>query len=339
MADRVRTAVIGVGAFGRHHARIYSQLAEAELVAIVDANPATRAEAAKTYGVPTFAAPDELPADVEAVSVAVPTQFHHRVALPLLARGVSVLIEKPMVRRLDEGRELIAAAEKSGAVLQVGHVERFNPAVRALRDHKIVPRYIEAARVAPFPFRSTDVGVVLDLMIHDIDIVLHLAGSPVKSVEAIGVPVLMTTEDIANARITFENGCVASLTASRVATKSERKVRVFSRDSYLVLDFGRREGYLYKKSPEFTPDKVQALIGQAVAGGKSTLADLQGRVFTDLLSMERLTIPEGDALTEEIRDFLRCVRDRSRPAVSGREGLAAVSVALDVLAAIERAAG
>ena len=243
---------------------------------------------------------------------------------------------QPMVRRLDEGRELIAAAEKSGAVLQVGHVERFNPAVRALRDYQITPRYIEAARVAPFPFRSTDVGVVLDLMIHDIDIVLHLANSPVKSVEAIGVPVLMGTEDIANARIVFENGCVANLTASRVATKSERKIRVFSRDSYLVLDFGRREGYLYRKSPELTAEVVQSLIGQAVAGGKSTIGDLQGKVFTDLIKMDRLEIPEGDALTEEIRDFLRCVRERSKPAVSGREGLAAVSVALDVLAAIER---
>jgi predicted dehydrogenase len=331
--------VVGVGAFGRHHARIYSQLPEAELVAIVDANPAAREQAAKAYGVRTFADPSELPKDVEAVSVAVPTQHHHRVALPLLQRGVSVLIEKPMVRLLDEGRELIAAAEKSGAVLQVGHVERFNPAVRALRDHQIVPRYIEAARVAPFPFRATDVGVVLDLMIHDIDIVLHLANSPVKSVEAIGVPVLMSTEDICNARLTFENGCVASLTASRVATKSERKVRVFSADSYLVLDFGRREGYLYTKSPALTPGRIQEFIGQAVAGGKETIADLQGKVFTDLLKMERLTIPEGDALTEEIRDFLRCVRDRTKPAVSGREGLAAVSVALDVLAAMERGAG
>ncbi len=339
MSSRVRAAVIGVGAFGRHHARIYSQLPEAELVAIVDSNPATRADAVKTYGCAAFADPSELPRDVEAVSVAVPTQLHHRVALPLLERGVSVLIEKPMVRLLDEGRELIAAAEKSRAVLQVGHVERFNPAVRALRDHKIVPRYIEAARVAPFPFRSTDVGVVLDLMIHDIDIVLHLADSPVKSVEAIGVPVLMSTEDIANARITFENGCVASLTASRVATKSERRVRVFSRDSYLVLDFARREGYLYRKSPEMTPGKVQELIGQAVAGGKETIAEFQGKVFSDLINMERLTIPEGDALTEEIKDFLRCVRDRSTPAVSGREGLAAVSVALDVLAAIQRSSG
>jgi predicted dehydrogenase len=176
-------------------------------------------------------------------------------------------------------------------------------------------------------------------MIHDIDIVLHLAQSPVTKVEAIGVPVLMGTEDIANARLTFANGCVATLTASRVATKSERKVRVFSSDSYLVLDFGRREGYLYTKSPALTPGKVQELIAQAVAGGKTTLADLQGKVFSDLLRMEKLTIPEGDALTEEIRDFLRCVRERAKPAVSGREGLEAVSVALDVLAAIQRAAG
>jgi predicted dehydrogenase len=336
LTARVRTAVVGVGAFGRHHARIYSQMPQAQLVAVVDADPAKREEAGRTYGVPAFADPSQIPADVEAVSVAVPTEFHHRVALPLLSRGVSVLIEKPMVRSLEEGRELIAAAEKSGAVLQVGHVERFNPAVRALRDHQIVPRYIEAARVSPFSFRSADVGVVLDLMIHDLDIVLHLARSEPERVEAIGVPVLTPCEDIANARVVFRNGCVANLTASRVATKTERKVRVFSRDSYLVLDFGRREGYLYRKGPGLTPEKTRELIAMALAGGKATITDLQAKVFTDLLTMERLTIPEGDALTEEIRDFLRCVRERATPAVSGREGLAAVALALDVLAAIQR---
>ena len=211
-------------------------------MAVVDANPDVRAKAAEQWKVPTYADPAELPADVEAVSVAVPTALHHAVALPLLRRGVSVLVEKPMVRTLEEGRDLIAAAEASGAVLQVGHVERFNPAVRALERHRIRPRFIEAARVAPFSFRSADVGVVLDLMIHDLDIVLHLAGSEPVRVEAVGVPVLTAHEDIANARIVFANGCVANLTASRVATKTERKLRVFSPDSYLVVDFGKREG-------------------------------------------------------------------------------------------------
>ncbi len=334
MTRRVRTAVIGAGAFGRHHARIYSQLPEAELAAVVDANPAVREEAGRQYGVACHADASELPQDIEAVSVAVPTEHHHRIALPLLERGVSVLVEKPMVRTLEEGRDLIAAAEKSGAILQVGHVERFNPAVRALREHQIVPGYIEASRVSPFSFRSADVGVVLDLMIHDIDIVLHLAQSEPERVEAVGVPVLTECEDIANARVTFKNGCVASLTASRVATKTERKIRVFSRDSYLVLDFAQRQGVLYRKSPSLTPEKTRELIAQAVKGGKSTIADLQGMVFTDLIRVEKLSVPEGDALTEEIRDFLRCVRERERPAVGGREGLAAVALALDVLAAL-----
>ncbi|MCG3135208.1 MAG: Inositol 2-dehydrogenase/D-chiro-inositol 3-dehydrogenase [Planctomycetes bacterium] len=328
---RVRTAVIGAGGFGRHHCRIYGELPEASLAAIVDRDPETRARAAGQYGVPVLADASELPPDVEAVSVAVPTQFHHAVALPLLRRGVSVLIEKPMVRDLDEGRELIEAAERSGAVLQVGHVERFNPAVRALEAHDIRPRFIEAARVAPFSFRSVDVGVVMDLMIHDIDIVLSLARSRPLRVEAVGVPVLTEHEDIANARVVFENGCVATLTASRVATKTERKVRVFSGDSYLIVDFGKREGWLYRKGPGLTPDAVRAFA----AGGKS-VQELQGAVFTDLIRMEKLETPQGDPLTEEIRDFLRCVRDREKPRVGGREGLEAVSLALEVLRSLRR---
>ncbi len=328
----VRTAVIGVGAFGRHHARIYGELPQAELVAVVDADPEVRANAQKTYGVKAVASVEELPDDVEAVSVAVPTEMHRDIALPLLERGVSTLVEKPMVRSLAEGRELIAAAERSGAVLQVGHVERFNPAVQALRQHKIEPLYIEAVRVAPFSFRSADVGVVLDLMIHDIDLVLHLAGSRPTSVDAVGVGVLTGSEDIANARVHFENGCVANLTTSRVATKTERKIRVFSTDSYLVVDFAKREGWFYRKSPDLTLDKVRER-----ASGATSLADLQGMVFGDLLTTERLTVTPSDALTDEISDFLRCIRDRDRPAVGGAEGLAAVSLALDVLDGIQGA--
>lgn len=327
----MRTAVVGVGGFGRHHARIYSEMPEAELVAIVDANPEVRARVAEQWKVPGFADVAELPRDVEAVSVAVPTALHHAIALPFLERGVSVLVEKPMVRTLEEGRALIEAAERTGAVLQVGHVERFNPAVRALAEHNIRPRFIEAARVAPFSFRSADVGVVLDLMIHDIDLVLHLAGTEPERVEAIGVGVLTGHEDIANARVTFADGCVANLTASRVATKTERKLRVFSPDSYLVVDFGKREGWFYRKSPELTLERVRDL-----AQGAQSMADLQGVVFGNLLTMERLTTPEGDPLTEEIRDFLRCVREKDRPRVGGREGLAAVSLALRVLGAIQR---
>ena len=325
----VRTAVIGAGGFGRHHVRIQHGMPGADLVAVVDRDPAIRAGVAETYGVPVYEDVSELPDDVEAVSIAVPTQLHHQIALPFLRRGVSTLIEKPMVRTLEEGRDLIAAAEETGAVIAVGHVERFNPAVRALRDHKIRPRFIEAARVAPFSFRSADVGVVMDLMIHDIDIVLHLADSKPLRVEAVGVPVLTPHEDIANARVTFENGCVATLTASRVATKVERKIRVFSPAAYLVVDFGERQGLLYQKSPDLTVEKVLQM-----RQGATSLADLQGAVFGDLLTMERLTVPPGDALTDEIEHFLDCVRNRARPEVSGHEGLEAVSLALQVLEAI-----
>jgi predicted dehydrogenase len=325
----VKTAVIGAGAFGRHHVRIHHSLPGSDLVCVVDQDPEIRAHAEETYGVRAVASVEELPDDLEAVSVAVPTPLHHQVALPLLERGVSTLIEKPMVRTLEEGRDLIAAAEASGAILQVGHVERFNPAVRAIQDHKISPRFIEAARVAPFSFRSADVGVVMDLMIHDIDIVLHLAGSKPVRVEAVGVPVLTQHEDIANARVTFENGCVATLTASRVATKTERKIRVFSPAAYLVVDFGEREGFLYRRSPDLTLEKVMEM-----KRGAKSLADLKGAVFGELLTAERLTVPSGDALTAEIEHFLDCVRDRARPEVSGHEGLAAVSLALQILEAI-----
>ncbi len=304
-------------------------MAGSELVAVVDRDPETRRGVEDTYGVATFATAEELPDDIEAVSIAVPTAIHHQVALPLLRRGVSTLIEKPMVRTLEEGRDLIAAAEASGAILQVGHVERFNPAVRALREHRVEPRFIEAARVAPFSFRSADVGVVLDLMIHDIDIVLSIAGSTPVRVEAVGVPVLTPHEDIANARVVFANGCVATLTASRVATKTERKIRVFSPDAYLVVDFGLREGFLYRKTADLTVEKVMEL-----RAGATSLSDLQGAVFGGLLSVEKLPITEADALTDEIGHFLDCVRDRSRPEVSGHEGLAAVSLALQVLEAI-----
>lgn len=333
MTRKIRTAVIGVGGFGRHHARIYGELEEAELACVVDADPETRALAEETYGVPALERAGDIPDDVEAVSVAVPTSLHHQIALPLLRSGVSTLVEKPMVRTLEEGRDLIAAAEDSGAVLQVGHIERFNPATLALREHHIHPGYIEAVRVAPFSFRSADIGVVLDLMIHDIDIVLALADSPPVKVDAVGVPVLTAHEDIANARVVFESGCVANLTVSRVATKTERKIRVFSRDSYLTADLGQGEGWFYRKSEKLTMERVMAMREDA-----KSLADLRGLVMSDLLHMERLTVEPGNALETEIREFLRCVLHRESPEVGGHEGLAAVELALDVLAAIQGAA-
>ena len=307
MPSKIRIAVVGVGHLGKHHVRLLAENPIAELVGVADIDEQRLQEVTTAHGVTGFRDYKDLIGKVDAACVVVPTQAHLEVAGCLLESGVDVLVEKPIAPTAADGQKLVELAQNTGRILQVGHVERFNPAVVALRDHHIEPRYIDASRVAPFSFRSADVGVVLDLMIHDIDIVLSLAGSRPVRVEAAGVAVLTACEDIANARVVFENGCVASLTASRVATKTERKIRVFSHDSYLTVDFDKRQGVLYRKSPELTVERVQSL-----AAGAENLADLRGMVFSNLLQVEHLPVQSEDALTEEIRSFVACVRDRDR---------------------------
>ena len=328
---RLRVAVAGVGAFGRHHARVYAELPGAELVAVVDRDGAAAAEAAARHGCAALADVSALPPDLDAVSVAVPTVHHAAVAIPLLLRGVACLVEKPFAPSVAEGEAIVAAARRGGAVLATGHIERFNPAIVALGGLPLRPRFLECHRIAPFSFRSADVGVVLDLMIHDLDLVLHLAGSDPVRVDAVGVPVLTAHEDLANARVEFANGCVADITASRVGTKTERKLRLFSEDAYMVLDFARKEGWTYRKAPGLSLEAVMRLK----AGAKS-LADLKDVVFGDLLTVEPVKIEEHEPLKAELASFLDAVRTGGRPVVSGEDGLRAVRLALDVTEAIGR---
>jgi predicted dehydrogenase len=322
----IRVGVIGVGRFGRHHARIYGELPEVELVAIVDRNEEAARTAAEPSGAAVFTDHRELEGKVDAVSVAVPTVSHREVAGFFLERGVHCLVEKPLTATSDQGRELIEIARGTGAKLATGHVERFNPVVRAARKHDIRPRFIESHRIHPFNFRVVDVGVVLDIMIHDLDLILDLAGDVPERVEATGVPILSEHEDIANVRLVFPDGCVANVTASRVATKTLRRLRVFSRDSYLSMDFGDRKGIVYKKSPKLTVEYVQSQKENL-----QHLTDLRSFVFGDLLRVDPLKLDDVDALTEELRDFVGAVEEGRPPAVPGEAGLRAVELAERIL--------
>ncbi len=329
MNGRLKVAVVGAGHFGKHHVRILSGLPEVDLVGVCDPDGARAKELAEKFGSKPLSSVAELPPDLDAAVVAVPTRLHAEVAVPLLARGVSCLVEKPLARNVEEAEAICAAAERSGAILGVGHVERFNPALVAAGKRVANPRFIECRRIAPFSFRSSDVGVVLDLMIHDLDVCLALVRSEVTRVDACGTPVLGLNEDIANARLAFACGCVADITASRVATKTERKIRVFCPDTYMSLDFGSRTGEIFRKSPQLTPEYVKRLCENA-----QTIADLKGMVFGNLLTVEHLSLEEKDPLTAELADFVQAVRTRGMPTVSGRDGYRAVEVAVRILEAI-----
>jgi predicted dehydrogenase len=240
-AERLRVAVIGVGHLGRHHARILSALEGVELVAVVDTNTERAAAAAAGTGAPALADYREVLDAVDAVSIAVPTELHRDIALPFLQTGVSALVEKPIARSLDEADELVAAAKASGAVLGVGHTERYNPAVAAVLPLVTSPRFIEVHRLGAFPDRSLDIDVVFDLMIHDLDIILALVRSDVVSIDAVGVPVLTSKYDIANARLRFASGCIANVTASRISKERVRKIRFFQPDAYISIDYAAQE--------------------------------------------------------------------------------------------------
>lgn len=304
MTDKLRTAVIGVGYLGQFHAEKYAQLPDSELVAVVDTDMNRAAEVAAKVGASPCADYRELLDRVDAVSIVVPTQYHFEVARAFLDRGVHVLLEKPITTTIDEADELIRIADERKAVFQVGHLERFNPVVMALDELLTGPRFIESLRIAPFKPRGTDVNVVLDLMIHDIDIIQHIIDSPVKQVNSIGAPVFTDEEDIANARIQFENGCVANVTASRISLKSERKMRIFQADSYITVDFQNKSLAVFRKG--------------------------SGEMFPGVpnVAMDQKTFEQGDALKSEIASFLECIRTGATPVVSGRDGKRALETAL-----------
>ncbi len=341
-AHPLRIAVIGAGAFGRNHLRVYQELAQAgeavKLVAVVDADPKTLAAASEKFGIPGFASVAEclLAVRVDAASVCVPTVFHRRVAEELLAEGVDVLIEKPIAPSLEDADSILELAARHGRIVQVGHLERFNPAVTAARSVLNRPMFFESHRLSIFTPRSLDVDVVLDLMIHDLDIVLSLAASPVREVRAVGLPVLSPRVDIANVRVEFESGCVANFTASRVSTERVRKLRFFQPHQYLSIDFARQDLLMIDVTAAAGMDLKQlAAMAQLLQPPQSSqLPAIPGEHPSAGLSLKKIDVPQGEPLRLELAAFLEAVRERTRPVVSGEDGRAALALALEITSAI-----
>ena len=333
--ERIPVAVVGVGRMGKHHARIYRSLPQAQLVAVVDADADRGGSVADEFGCAAVTSVEELIEkfpQVKAVTVAVPTVRHLAAAEPLMRHRIACLIEKPLAPSSAEAKKLVALAAEFGLPLQVGHTERFNPAVRAVAAMGITPRFMEVQRISPMTFRSLDVGVVMDMMIHDLDIVLSLANSRLEKVDAAGVAVLGKHEDVANARLVFTNGCVANITASRLALKTERKLRLFSEAAYVSLDYQKRSGIIIRKSDN---DEALSGIRQQIREG----ADLSNLDYSNLVSVDELQMDgEGhaDPLTAELASFLESVRTGKNPVVDGAAGVAAVEAAERVVDAIRK---
>ncbi|MDJ0840531.1 MAG: Gfo/Idh/MocA family oxidoreductase [Acidobacteriota bacterium] len=313
MPDKVKVGVLGVGALGRHHARLYTQCDQADLVGVYDLNEETGRRVAEEVGTTFYDQVEDLADRVEGISIAVPTNLHHKVGLEMLAKKKHLLLEKPITETVDQARALLKEAEDNDLIVQVGHVERFNPVISYLEQKADNPRFIESHRMAPYPPprpglppRGTEVSVVLDLMIHDIDMVLSLVRSPIVDVDAVGIPVLSPTEDIANARLRFENGCVANLTASRVTPEPMRKIRLFQRNCYLSLDYMAKAGEIYTR-------------------------DERG------IHREPVPVDDHNALLKELEDFVSCVAhlretgEMAAPKVTGLHGMQALEVAEQVI--------
>jgi len=329
--DKIRTAVVGVGKMGAIHAKVYDSLPQSDLVALVDTDIDKAKKLAKKYKCSALADCSELLGKVEAVTIATPTAAHYELAKVFIENNIAVMIEKPLATNVSQGREIVELAKNHGVVAAVGHSERCNPVVQAIKRLEIEPKFIEATRVSPYPFRSTDIGVVLDVMIHDIDIILSLAASKVKKVEAVGVSVIDEKEDVCNARIFFENGCIANVTASRLAMKTERKIRVFSRQAYLSMDYFKKGGTVIRADPNIdVVEKVRELKKR----GKFDLLKVS---WPDLLHIEKLKIDDKEPLRLEQEAFLKAVADKaSRPEVSAEEGLAAMSCAEMILESLSK---
>jgi predicted dehydrogenase len=294
-----RVGVVGVGHIGKNHARLYAEIARTQFTAIYDTDRGVAEQRAAEFGVKAVASLDEFAEMVDAASIATPTNTHFAIARDLLAHDKHLLVEKPIAEDTARATELAELAASRGLVLQVGHVERFNPVLSALEKRLTNPRFIEAHRLSPYPNRSTDIGVVLDLMIHDLEIILHLVRSPVQAVDAVGVPVLSRGEDIANARIRFENGCVANITSSRISPEQMRKIRVFQEDVYLSLDYQNQSGEMYQRTPEG-------------------------------LKREAVEIEPGEPLKRELAAFIECAATGRTPKVSGFQAAAALELAVDI---------
>jgi predicted dehydrogenase len=327
----LRAAVVGAGHLGKIHARVYHQLSNSELVGVVDVREDRAKALAETFGARGATRLEDLDS-FDVVSVATTTSQHAAVAMPLLERGISVLVEKPIASTLEEADAMIAAAAKSGATLSVGHSERFNPALRAVRDLELRPRFVEVHRLAPFSFRSQDVGVVLDLMIHDIDLLLRIVDSPIVGIEAVGGSLLTGSEDLANARLKFANGCVANLTASRASLEPMRRMRFFSPGGYVAIDLQKRYALIIKKGPRFDAER-----GRLAELDPASLPDPRAFVFSGLLDVREIRAEAGEEpLRAEVEAFLNCVLGTGPNPCSGDEGRRALAAAQQILAAMDR---
>ncbi|MGA3067507.1 MAG: Gfo/Idh/MocA family oxidoreductase [Tepidisphaeraceae bacterium] len=325
----LRVAVIGCGRMGRLHARVYSQMPTVKVIGVHDISAEAAAAVADEFGLVAFDSLEKLLPDVDAVTIAVPTKFHLGIAEQCLKRKIACLIEKPLAKDAVEAKRIVDLAKENSTTVQVGHIERFNPAIRAMARLKIQPRFLEVTRISPMTFRSMDVGVVLDMMIHDIDIVLSLANSAVSKIDAIGVGVLGDLEDICNARLTFANGCVANLTASRLAMRTDRRLRVFSPDAYVSIDYQKRHGTVIRKGGNV--EAIRKAVAQIRAGEIEDLSQLN---YKDLVHIEELQSDDVEPLRAELDAFVEAVTTGSRPLVSAEDGLHAVEVAQRIVRAI-----
>jgi predicted dehydrogenase len=323
--------VIGTGSLGKEHARIYAELAREGLVrftGVFDSNPEAAVRVAQKHEVPVFESLEAASAGCDALSVVTPTVTHHPIAREFLSRGRHVLVEKPMTHDSTQAADLVELARRHNAVLQVGHVERFNPVFQYLRSVATSPRFIETHRLSPYPARSTDIGVVLDLMIHDLDVVLAFVDSPVTGVDAVGIPVLSTSEDIANARLRFANGCVANLTVSRISPERMRKIRVFSggrQPSYVSLDYRAQEGFIYRLARG--EESESSLLRKLLASKDSTIVSEFGG---KRIVREPVPIAKEEPLKLELRSFVDCVQARRSPVVSGESAKRALDLAFEI---------
>lgn len=324
--SRLRVAVVGVGHLGQNHARVLASLPGVELVGVADTRPEQARAVAEKNGTLAFSDYRALLGAVDAVSVAVPTFLHREVAGAFLERGIATMVEKPLATSLAEAEELVGLARSRGTVLQVGHIERFNPALTALDGLDLRPKYIAAERLSTYTFRSTDIGAVLDIMIHDIDLVLARVNAPVRSVSAVGVSVFGGHEDIANARIEFEDGCVANLTASRASFQTVREMRLWGEEGYASLDFANKSGTLVRPSEALLRGELD-LKGVDL----SQPAAIKEHLFGTILRLDQVQTGGREPLALELEDFVRAVRGEHRPKVSGDDALRAMRVADQVL--------
>lgn len=306
--NKPRVGVVGVGHIGKNHARLYAELATGQFTAIYDTDRAVAEQYSAEFGVAAAASLEEFAGLVDAASIATPTSTHFEIGRELLKRGKHLLVEKPIADNTAHASELAELAAARGLVLQVGHVERFNPVLGALEKRLTNPRFIEAHRLSPFPNRSTDIGVVLDLMIHDLEVILHLVRAPVQTIDAVGVPVLSRGEDIANARLRFENGCVANITSSRISPERMRKIRVFQENAYLSLDYQNQTGEMYRRTAEG-------------------------------LTKEEVEIEREEPLKRQLASFIECAATGRAPKVSGFQAAAALELAVEITKRINSKGG